>query len=245
MNTKFEQQKYKQGFQFVIGCDEVGRGSLAGPVVAATVALDLRCKMDDVRLKDIKDSKQLLPMKRVELASFIKQNFIWAIGEVSHKVIDKINIHHATLLAMRRAVDNLLCHCEESATKQSNKKEIATLLPVARNDKLFLVIDGKFTIPSVVHSMQTSRGRPKLDMEQEAVIDGDNKIFSIAAASIVAKVYRDELMRKMDKKYPQYGFAQHKGYGTLYHRNMVKQHGLSPLHRKSFCRKLPLTNNSF
>ena len=90
MNTKFEQQKYKQGFQFVIGCDEVGRGSLAGPVVAATVALDLRCKMDDVRLKDIKDSKQLLPMKREELASFIKQNFYGRLEKLTTRQLIKL-----------------------------------------------------------------------------------------------------------------------------------------------------------
>lgn len=211
MNTKFERQKYKQGFQFVIGCDEVGRGSLAGPVVACAVALDLRFKIKDLRFKDIKDSKQLSAKKREELASFIKQNFSWAIGEVSHKAIDKINIHNATLLAMKRAVIKLT---------SANSHELAHV-----GGREFLAIDGRFVLP-------------KFDMEQEAIIKGDNKIFSIAAASIVAKVYRDELMRKLNKKYPQYGFTQHKGYGTLQHLNMVKQHGLSPLHRKSFCKKI-------
>ena len=89
MNTKFEQQKYKQGFQFVIGVTRWG-GSLAGPVVAATVALDLRCKMDDVRLKDIKDSKQLLPMKREELASFIKQNFYGRLEKLTTRQLIKL-----------------------------------------------------------------------------------------------------------------------------------------------------------
>jgi ribonuclease HII len=85
------------------------------------------------------------------------------------------------------------------------------------------VIDGKFTIPDFF-------------IDQEAVIDGDNKILSIAAASIIAKVYRDDLMRKLHLKYPIYNFAQHKGYGTLFHRTMILQNGLSPIHRKSFCR---------
>jgi ribonuclease HII len=85
-----------------------------------------------------------------------------------------------------------------------------------------VVIDGKFIIPS-------------FPVEQEAVIGGDNKVLSIAAASIVAKVYRDELMQKHHEEYPMYNFAKHKGYGTLHHRNMILQHGLSPLHRVSFC----------
>ncbi len=244
MNTKFEEQKLKQGFGFVIGCDEVGRGSLAGPVVAAAVVFRMPTANDELKVHQVykviksetKDSKQLSPKKREELASFIKQNFLWAIGEVSHKTIDKINIHNASLLAMRRAVENLsMCHCECSRSNPKTRDCHALRCIRSRNDKLFLVIDGKFTIPSVVHSRQTLRAGPKFDMEQEAVVKGDNKIFSIAAASIVAKVYRDELMRKLNKKYSQYGFAQHKGYGTLHHRNMVKQHGLSPLHRKSFC----------
>ena len=98
-----------------------------------------------------------------------------------------------------------------------------------------MVIDGKFVIPSFA---KASAGRPKFNMEQEAVVDGDNKIFSIAAASIVAKVYRDELMTKLDKKFPEYGFARHKGYGTLHHRQAIIKNGLSLLHRKSFCKKL-------
>lgn len=223
MNTKFERQKYKQGFQFVIGCDEVGRGSLAGPVTACAVILDCSKlhKIDQNLLKQVKDSKQLSAKKREELASFIKQNFLWAIGEVSYKTIDKINIHNATLLAMKKAVIKLTsAYSHELAHK---------------GQRGFLAIDGRFIIPNFA---KASKGGHKFDMEQEAIIKGDNKIFSIAAASIVAKVYRDELMRKLNKKYPQYGFALHKGYGTLQHLNMVKQHGLSLIHRKSFCRKL-------
>ena len=91
--------------------------------------------------------------------------------------------------------------------------------------KTFVTIDGKFTIPN-------------LNIEQEAVVDGDNKILSIAAASIIAKVYRDELMRKLHQQYPIYNFAQHKGYGTLFHRTMILQNGLSPIHRSSFCKNL-------
>ncbi|MFA5991067.1 MAG: ribonuclease HII [Candidatus Doudnabacteria bacterium] len=226
MDIKFEQQKFKQGFRFVIGCDEVGRGSLAGPVVAATVLVASdKLKVCKVIKSQVKDSKQLSPKKREELASFIKQNFLCAIGEVSHKIIDEINIHNATLLAMKKAVIKLTsAYSHELAYKEQRG---------------LLAIDGRFVIPNFVPIViGTSKGKPKFDMEQEAIVKGDNKIFSIAAASIVAKVYRDELMRKMNIKYPQYGFAKHKGYGTLRHRNMVKQYGLSSLHRKSFCKKL-------
>ncbi len=212
MNTKFEQQKFKDGYSVVIGCDEVGRGCLAGPVVAAAVIFDCS-KLQIIGhnlFKQIKDSKQLSPKKREELACFIKQNFQWGIGEVSPMEIDKINIHQATLLAMRKAAQSLSCANSHELAQESKGR--------------FLIIDGKFILP-------------KFDMEQEAIVDGDNKIFSIAAASIVAKVYRDELMRKMDLKYPQYAFAQHKGYGTLHHRNMITEHGLCPIHRRSFCEK--------
>ena len=92
---------------------------------------------------------------------------------------------------------------------------------------VFLAIDGKFTIPN-------------FSISQEAIVDGDNKILSIAAASIIAKVYRDELMRKLHQQYPIYNFAQHKGYGTLFHRTMILQNGLSPIHRKSFCKNLAI-----
>lgn len=213
---------------------------MAGPVVAAAVAFDLRFLIDDLRLKDIKDSKLLSPKKREELACFIKQNFQWGIGEVSADIIDRINIHNATLLAMRKAVQNLSWanSCElaqEGEEPQTlSRRSFVGCTPQDDAGKKFLVIDGKFVIPSVAEAME---GQPKFDMEQEAVVDGDNKIFSIAAASIVAKVYRDELMSKMDKIYPQYNFAKHKGYGTLHHRNMLKSHGLCPIHRRSFCKK--------
>ncbi len=210
MNTKFEQQKFKNDYSIIIGCDEVGRGSLAGPVVAAAVAAvsdSFNLKSNISNLKSIKDSKKLSAKKREELASFIKQNFLWGIGEVGAEVVDEINIHKATLLAMEKAVKNLL------------KK-----IPVP-SETIFLYIDGKFTPAG-------------LQLDRQAVVGGDNKIFSVAAASIVAKVYRDGLMTKLDKKFPQYGFARHKGYGTLHHRQMIIKNGLSFLHRKSFCKKL-------
>jgi ribonuclease HII len=213
MTYKYENKKHKQGFTHIIGCDEVGRGCLAGPVVAAAVILPrVESKKSKVKsFEEIKDSKLLSPQKREELSVVIKKNCLaWGIGQVDEKIIDKINIHRATLAAMKLAVENLL---------SANSHELAP------GGKTFVVIDGKFTIPD-------------LNMEQEAVINGDNKILSIAAASIIAKVYRDDLMRKLHRKYPIYNFWQHKGYGTLLHRTMILQNGLSKVHRKSFCHQL-------
>jgi ribonuclease HII len=228
MTFKYENQKHKQGYTHIIGCDEVGRGSLAGPVVA--VAIIMKPETWGERYK-IRDSKMLSQEQREKLQPLIKQHCLaWGIGFVDEKIIDKTNIHRATLAAMKLAVENLLCHCEAVAPTEAifAQDEIASSSAKAltpRNDKHFLVIDGKFTIP-------------ELKIEQEAVVDGDNKILSIAAASIVAKVYRDDLMCKLHKKYPLYDFARHKGYGTLFHRKMILKNGLSPIHRKSFCKNL-------
>ena len=219
MNTKYENKKLAEGFQFIVGCDEVGRGSLAGPVVAAAVVFDrLKIKDKGLRIVDIKDSKLLTAGKREELADNIKTySLSWSIGEVSSAVVDKINIHNATLLAMQKAVENLF------AVMPGKYKQIKT--GWENPSKTFIFIDGRFIIPGIKH-------------KQQAIVGGDNKILSVAAASIVAKVYRDELMRNLDMQYPKYGFATHKGYGTLHHRKMIKKYGLSPIHRASFCKNL-------
>jgi ribonuclease HII len=130
---------------------------------------------------------------------------VWAIGEVDNCRIDEVNIHHATLLAMKIAAEKIF--------------------KVVPSETCLLCIDGKFIIPN-------------FGVEQEAIVKGDNKIISIAAASIVAKVYRDHLMDKLGKSHPAYGFANHKGYGTLHHRQMIKKLGLSPVHRQTFCTHL-------
>lgn len=222
MTSKYENQKYKQGYAHVLGCDEVGRGCLAGPVVAAAVFLRPQVtsyKLKVTKLIEIRDSKLLTADKREELSAIIKQNAMWGIGAVDEKVIDKINIHHATLLAMRRAVEDLLQNVVQARGLPHSDKQAEGL---HYSGKHFLFVDGKFTIPGIA-------------IEQEAVVDGDNKILSVAAASIIAKVYRDNLMKDIHQKFPIYNFAQHKGYGTLFHRTMILQNGLSPIHRKSFC----------
>lgn len=212
MDTNFEKKKIQEGFLGVIGCDEVGRGCLAGPVVAAAVIFNCESlnrinKIDEDLIEQIKDSKLLTPKKREELAKFIKESSIWSIAEVDEKIIDEINIHRASLLAMKKAVERLL------------------LPSPAQGDsgQMLIVIDGKFKIP-------------EFNMKQEAIVGGDNKVLSIAAASIIAKVYRDELMQKLHEQFPEYNFSKHKGYATLHHREMIKKHGLTPRHRLSFCK---------
>lgn len=211
MDSKYEYQKFKQGYNYIVGCDEVGRGCLAGPVVAAAVILDFRFNLPAgeagiLDFRGIKDSKLLSPKKREELSQVIKQSSVaWGIGLVEHSIIDEINIHHASLKAMRLAVDSLKMP-----------------IPMGIFKDALLAIDGKFIIPNY-------------PMEQEAVIDGDAKVLSIAAASIIAKVYRDNLMQAFDKQYPRYKFGQHKGYATAIHRRAIIDHGLTPIHRLSFC----------
>ncbi len=227
MTAQYENQKMRQGYTRVIGCDEVGRGSLAGPVVAGAVILptaagELKVKSYKV-YKVIRDSKLLSPGKREELALEIKKIALaWSVAEVSSGIIDKINIHNASLLAMKRAVRNL---CRQTGVNAADGLARAT-----DQSGWFLFLDGKFPIP-------------ECHLEQEAVIGGDNKILSVAAASIIAKVYRDDLMRRYHKKYPIYNFACHKGYATFHHRQVVKRHGLSEIHRVSFCKNIKARTN--
>ncbi|OGE80470.1 MAG: ribonuclease HII [Candidatus Doudnabacteria bacterium RIFCSPHIGHO2_01_FULL_45_18] len=199
---KFERKKYLEGFTRVAGCDEVGIGPLAGPVVAATVILDPQ-SIGLKRSKSkwwyrVRDSKTTSEQEREQLVEFIRDHSLdFAIGVVSHETIDKINIQQAAMLAMRQSLENL-------------KK-----LPD------FLFVDG-------LHKIHD------LNLSQAAVVDGDAKILSIAAASIVAKVARDKILAKLHELYPKFGFVQHKGYPTQAHKAAIRKYGLTPVHRKSF-----------
>jgi ribonuclease HII len=176
----------------IAGIDEVGRGPLFGPVVAAAVILPRGCA-----LHGLNDSKKLTEKKRVELDREIRANAIsWAIAAVDAEAIDRINIRQASLLAMRRAVEQL------------------SLSPD------FLLIDGRDTID--------------WECPQQAVIHGDGISFSIAAASVIAKVHRDRLLVELDAKFPGYGLAQHKGYPCPAHLEALERLGPTPLHRKSY-----------
>ncbi len=251
MNFNYEKNRARKSVVWVIGCDEVGRGSLAGPVVAGAAVLPLASREHQTFWKEIKDSKQLNADKRSELSELIKQHAQWSVGVVSEKIIDEINIHNATLLAMRKAVEGLLSSViptkpvvlederslpageagnplsDEILTFKGSLHSSSDALLVSRDDKrdFMIAVDGKFTIPNI-------------NFPQEAIVGGDNKVISIAAASIIAKVYRDEIMVQHHTTYPLYNFAKHKGYGTIEHREAIVKHGLSPLHRLSFCSHL-------
>ena len=199
-----ESAYFGQGHTFIVGCDEVGRGCLAGPVVAATVVFAWSPEdflFREPWLKGIRDSKTLSPQQRAAAETLIRaQAKGIGVGVVAPEMIDEINIHQASLLAMKKAVLAL--------------PEPLQSAPV--------LVDGRFVIPG-------------LHGHQRAIIDGDALVFSIAAASIVAKEYRDRLMVELDKQFPVYGFAQHKGYATLQHRKAILAHGLLDAHRLSFC----------
>jgi len=153
----------------------------------------------------IKDSKKLSPKKRVELANKIVSSCFWSIREASPHQIDEINILRATLKAMREAVEDVFA------------KSRALPRPG------LVLIDGNHALPDL-----------SLPVEQKAIKDGDNLVKVIGAASILAKVYRDNYMTGMDQLYPEYGFAKHKGYGTAQHREAIMVHGPCPMHRKTF-----------
>lgn len=187
-----EEAARARGSLRIAGVDEVGRGPLFGPVVAAAVILPRGC-----RLQDLNDSKKLTEKKRNALDVEIRSSAVaWAIAAVDAATIDRINIRQASLEAMRRAVGQLALSPD------------------------FLLIDG----------------RDSIDWQgpQQAVIHGDALSFSIAAASVLAKVYRDRLIVELDREFPGYGLAQHKGYGCPKHLEALKRLGPTPLHRKSF-----------
>jgi len=193
-NDKTKNCILKSGYlmKILAGVDEVGRGSLIGPVYAAAVILN-----KTINKKLLKDSKSLSRLKREELYSYIKKNSIWAIGQASVKEIEKINILHASLLAMKRAIIKL-------------KKKPSIVL-----------IDGN-KLPDLKN------------YNLEYVIKGDQKIPSISAASIIAKVCRDRFITKLSKQFNNYGWDTNSGYGTKEHLRAIKKFGITKFHRKTF-----------
>ena len=181
---KYEKDLYKNGVNFIAGVDEVGRGPLVGPVVAAAVILPINYHLDGLN-----DSKKLTEKKRERFYDILMQEAIAiGIGEASAKEIDEINIYQASKLAMMRALKNLKIKPEHVLVDAMPLKEI--------------------------------------DIPSTSIIHGDALSLSIAAASVIAKVTRDRMMIELDKKYPEYGFAQHKGYPTKKHLEVLQKYGV-------------------
>ena len=201
----YEHKARQNGYQLIIGIDEVGRGPLAGPVVASAVAL-----RKTQFLSRIDDSKKMTPVQREKAFLEIFNNAHVGIGVISESVIDDVNILQATFLAMRNAVDNLLSYLP--AVIKDQKEFTATT---------FLLIDG-------------NRFQSDLPYKYQTIVNGDGLSLSIACASIVAKVTRDRILNSYDQVFPEYGFKDHKGYPTFQHREALKKFGPSLIHRKTF-----------
>lgn len=175
------------------GCDEAGRGCLAGPVFAAAVILP-----EDFENPLLNDSKQLTEKQRYELRPIIQQQAVaWAVGMVDNVEIDRINILKASILAMHKALDELKTRPQH------------------------ILVDG-------------NRFYPYKDIPHTTVVKGDGKYMSIAAASVLAKTYRDDFMNEIAMEHPQYGWLENKGYPTAAHREAIREHGTTPYHRMSF-----------
>ena len=186
-------KKYFNKFLIEAGCDEAGRGCLAGPVFAAAVILP-----KDLRIRGLDDSKKIKEEDRIKLRKVIeKKALAWAVAKLGPKEIDKINILNASFHAMHKAIDQL------------------NLIPE------LLLIDG-------------NRFIPYKNIRHECIIKGDSKYNSIAAASILAKTYRDDYMKSLANKFPHYSWESNKGYPTIVHRTAIKKHGITVHHRSSF-----------
>jgi ribonuclease HII len=191
------------------GCDEAGRGCLAGSVYAAAVILP-----EDYQNDLLNDSKQLSERRRYQLREIIQCDAVaWAVGIVTPEEIDKINILNASILAMHRALDQLKVRPEA------------------------IIVDGnrfkpyyEFTVDSILSTVNCQH-KP---LPHTTIVKGDGKYLSIAAASILAKTYRDDYMNRLAEEYPQYDWRSNKGYPTKKHRDAIRQFGITPYHRKSY-----------
>lgn len=243
MNLKIEKYYWRKGYKIIIGMDEAGRGPLAGPVTAAAVIVNskiinpvcakasagrqkskFQVKNQNFReiLRNTKDSKKLSEKQREKIFNLaIKSTSIkFAYSSVGPKTIDKINI--------------------EKASKKAMKNCLNRIIPKHNLDKILILIDGNSILP--YFRQRGEQGDKNLNVcseqnqriMQKAIIKGDNKIFSIALASIIAKVIRDRKMKKLSLQYPQYRFHLHKGYGTKLHRDLLKKYGPCKIHRRTY-----------
>ena len=190
---EYEEELYNKGISYIAGVDEVGRGPLIGPVVAACCVLP-----KDFKLEGLTDSKKLSEKKRNIFSDYIKENAIaYGIGEISPEIIDEVNIYEATKIAMKEAI-------KQVQEKINIEHVLIDAMPL------------------------------ELDIPSTSIIKGDAKSISIAAASVLAKVYRDNLMYELDEKYPMYGYKSHKGYPTKKHVEAINKYGLIEGYRKTY-----------
>ena len=224
MNLKTEKSYYRRGFRLIIGLDEAGRGPLAGPIAAAAVIIspfynqiNKYSKAEQIiwkkLLSEVRDSKKLSEKQREKIFPILTQSsFIkFSYSLVNAKIIDQINIDRATKKAMKNCLKKLL-------PQLGCQRQIL-------NNEIILLIDGNKIID------------PKMTIPQKTIIKSDDKVFSIAAASIIAKVIRDHKMKLLAKKYPQYKFETHKGYPTKLHRQLIHKYGLCKIHRRSYLKQ--------
>ena len=236
-----ERKLFADGYRYIIAVDEVGMGCLAGPVVVCAVLFDKKFfKKKHKKLSWLRDSKLLSAKQREEFVNRLFQisNFKFRVSYCYPKTVDKINIYQAARKAMKRAITELTSKLEihplENSREASSRAKAPTkkLLLAAKSrglragrisnlPKVIVLIDGKTKIQ-------------RLPLEQSAIVKGDRKVFAIACASIIAKVFRDKMMTKYAKKFPGYGFEKHKGYGTKEHQVQLAKLGPCTIHRKSF-----------
>ncbi len=231
----FEKRYWRKGYRWVIGVDEVGRGAFAGPVIAAGAAMKLSNfpinQLSNVNKQlfkkmlklGIDDSKKLSSQKRIKLAKEIKKYFYFGIGEASVTEINRLGIVKATERAMRRAIKELVSRIFNLQFSIYNQISISNF-KLKKINNIFLLVDA-FHVKYV----------PGVGLgNQIGIVHGDSRSISIAAASIIAKVYRDRLMERLSNKYTHYGWRSNKGYGTKDHRKHIKKFGVTKLHRSKF-----------
>ena len=219
------QNKYYKS-KIEAGCDEAGRGCLAGPVFAAAVILP-----DDYVNETLNDSKQLSEKKRYLLREQIERDALaWAVGVVTAEEIDHINILNASILAMHRALDRLSLR-PEAVIVDGNKFKpyipFATLSPEERAAAISQSVTATVSATSPADMISSP-------LPSTTIVKGDGKYLSIAAASILAKTYRDDFMKQIDEEYPAYQWKKNKGYPTKAHYAAIREHGPSPYHRLTF-----------
>jgi ribonuclease HII len=208
-NKTIERKLFKQGYDYVVAVDEVGMGCLAGPVVVCAVLVDKKFISQNYKtLLGLKESKLLNKKQRENFSCELKKlNIKYKVCLAHPRSIDKLNIYGAARLAMKRATVSSFKHIVKS--------------PNRTPPRIKVLVDGKTKIKG-------------LNFEQTPIVKGDRKVFSIACASIIAKVFRDNMMERYAKKYPGYGFEKHMGYGTKYHAAQLIKLGPSKIHRQSF-----------